>query len=908
MSARPMGGIDLELPFVTGSRFHVRGLLGRGASGVVYRVHDREAGCDVALKTLVSPDVEQIYHLKAEFRSLARIAHPNLVQLDELVVTSDACFFTMELVDGATLSDWAKVLPTELKVARLREVGLQLASGIAALHDEGKLHRDIKPSNILVSNDQRAVLVDFGLCTELRLVERRRSALVGTLLYMAPEQAWGKPLTRAADWYALGAVLYEALVGRLPFDEEGSRLLFAKEKIPDVPRGLAGPALPLVELAAALMHPSPEQRPAPDVVFATLAGGEPRPRRRGAAASFVGRLAEQETLRAALGDVEGGRPAVVHVEGASGIGKTELVERFLAKVEDRPGTLVLRGRCHPQESVSYNGFDGIVDALSEWMSRLASSEVAEILPEDADALQAIFPVFGRITSMAPEPEGAQGGAYELRRRSFRALRELFAKTAERYTVVVAIDDAQWGGADTAALVGDVFRPPYSPRVLLLLAYRSEDDGRSAMLSDLRERAGILFDSIHRVVLGPLDLRSSCELAAELVGGSDPPSRQAAEHIAAETGGHPLFLRELALSFAASPEAVRSPGERADLGALLAERIGQLPQTERELLELASVASRPLPRRTLLSAAGAGTHGRSDVVRLARKRLLRETAIAGEPAVEPFHSRVRDAVLGASPSEERRMRHRAVADALLAEVEPDADALVDLLLGAGDPGAAARFAVVAAARAHDTLAFDRAVHLYRVALDGAPGASAGAVREQGWRIRERLAAALVDAGKSREAADAFAAAAREAAKTDRGAAADLERRAAEQFMRGGHIDDGIALLRRVLASSSVPYPGTHAAAFATTLAFRARLSVRGFDFDSRSSEQVPAEELARVDACWSAGLGHAWVDTTRAAAFQARYMLLALRAGEPSRVSLGLATEASQMAAVGGRRRTERART
>jgi len=925
--------IDLERLFPPGARFDVRGLLGRGANGIVYRVHDRETRRELALKTLVSPDVEQIYHLKAEFRSLAKIVHPNLVHLEELVVTSDACFFTMELIDGATLSTWASALPAAEKIERLASVALQLASGIAALHDAGKLHRDIKPTNILVAKDDRAVLVDFGLCTELRLVERRRSDLVGTLMYMAPEQAWGKPLSRAADWYALGAVLYEAVAGRLPFEEEGSRLVFAKEKVPPVPDELAPEAVPLLDLARALLDPFPDRRPQPAAIFAALGGGAPSSRRPDASSvalgypanppssgvrvpsAFVGRSSEWAAMFEALGDIVDGRPAVVHVEGASGIGKTELVERFVTNLESRPGSVILRGRCHPRESVSYNGFDGIVDELSEWLSRLPDSELADVLPADADALQAIFPMFGRIAAIATEPDGSRTDAYELRRRSFRALRELFVKMAERHTVVVVLDDVQWGGADTAALVGDVFRPPYSPRVLLVLSYRSEDEERSAMLSELRKRAGILFDSIHRIVLGPLDPEASCELALHLLAAGEGSARHLAEHIVAEAGGHPLFIRELALAIAASevsaaasgsplgPEARLRGGGPADLGALLAQRITQLPRTERSILELASVASRPLPRRVVLSAVGEGAQALGEVLRLARKRLLRETAVAGEPAVEPFHSRVREAVLGSASPAERQRCHRALADILLAEAEPDADALVEQLLGAGDGAGAARFALVAAKRAHDALAFDRAVHLYRVALD----APSSALQEPRWQIRARLAGALVDAGRSRDAADAFARAAGEAALEDPAAAADLERRAAEQFMRGGHIDDGLALLKRVLVASSVPYPSTHAGALATVLAFRTRVSLRGFGFRPRPAEQCPPEELARVDACWSAGLGHAWLDTTRAAAFQARYMHLALRAREPSRVSLGLSTEASQMAAAGGTRRTERAR-
>ena len=180
------------------SRFEIVTMLGRGANGVVYRALDRESGQEVALKTLHAADAEQTYHLKAEFRSLAQIAHPNLVQLEELFVAGSECFFTMELLEGHTFaklvgsaSEETPRVWTAPGLARLRGVMTQLVSGIAALHAAGKLHRDIKPSNIIVTDAGRAVLVDFGLCTELRLVERARHHLVGTLVYMAPEQAWG---------------------------------------------------------------------------------------------------------------------------------------------------------------------------------------------------------------------------------------------------------------------------------------------------------------------------------------------------------------------------------------------------------------------------------------------------------------------------------------------------------------------------------------------------------------------------------------------------------------------------------------------------------------------------------------------------------------------------------------------
>jgi eukaryotic-like serine/threonine-protein kinase len=914
MSSNPPVLEAAEETFRRQSRFEVVAPIGRGANGAVYRARDRETGQEVALKTILSPDAEQTYHLKAEFRSLAQISHLNLVQLEELFVTADTCFFTMELLQGHTfatlLSPTSRDEPrawSERGLARLRGVLSQLVSGISALHTAGKLHRDIKPSNIIVTDDGRAVLVDFGLCTELRLVERARHHLVGTLVYMPPEQAWGKPLTPAADWYALGAVLYEALVGRAPFEGVGSRLLFEKERPPALAPVTPQAASALAELAVALLDPDPARRPGPEAILEALGEEPPSPRSREATPStprpapFVGREVEMTVLAAALDDLAEGRPAVVDVEGPSGIGKTELVERFLSQMAAHENTVVLRGRCHPQESVSYNGFDAVIDDLSEWLRNLEESAIAELLPDDVGALLALFPVLGRIPCVARSRDPEPGEPYTLRQRAFRALRQLLSKMGDRYTVAVAIDDLQWGGADTASLLSEVFRPPHTPRLLLVLAYRSEEQTSSTLLGVLHERAGDLLDSVHRISLGPMARAASCELAAHLLGDGSPELRSAGERIADEARGHPLYLRELALAATAMATLSEAPPPAPpDLASLLRQRIDRLDGDERRIVELASAGGRPVLRRVVLAAAGPGERGRHLVSRLTRKRLLRETVLAGEPALEPYHSHVRDAVLGSFADSERVSCHRSLADTLLRDDEPDVDSLVDHLLGAGDLAAAGRYAEAAAEGADRALAFDRAVHLYRLAVR----LERGRARSD---LRARLAEALTNIGRSREAAEAYAAAAADAAIDAPARRADLARRCAEQYLRAGELDEGFARLRRVLADASVPYPPSPTAAIATMVAFRTRLAVRGLDLRPRPEEARSPARLARADACWSAGLGHAWIDPIRAAAFQSRYMMLALDTGEPTRVARGLATEASQLAATGGEARIRRAR-
>lgn len=293
--------------------------------GVVYEAQDRERGTRVALKTLRELDPTALYRFKHEFRSLADVCHPNLVNLYELVSAPSGWFFIMELIDGVNFLEWVRssapgaaaddtetetrpfrgeggdehqdtirepsiVQPTQSTAAlnaavlaakgtgpvaplgpapnygRLRDALLQLVDGVNALHAAGKLHRDIKPSNVLVAPDGRVVLLDFGLATGFDPRESDTTfsgKLVGTAGYISPEQCSGKKPTRQSDWYGVGVVLYHALAGRLPFTGPPARVLAEKRRLdPRSPRSVR-PETPadLDELCMALLSRDPERRP-----------------------------------------------------------------------------------------------------------------------------------------------------------------------------------------------------------------------------------------------------------------------------------------------------------------------------------------------------------------------------------------------------------------------------------------------------------------------------------------------------------------------------------------------------------------------------------------------------------------------------------------------------------------------
>jgi serine/threonine protein kinase len=160
---------------------------------------------------------DQLAGLRAEAEALAHLQHPNIVQIFEVGVLDGRPFFSMEFMDGGSLADRVRGTPqVPAEAARWVEV---LARAIHAAHGRGIIHRDLKPANILFGADGALKLTDFGLARRLNEVSRTTSSgVMGTPNYMPPEQAAGaKDIGPAADVYSLGAILYDLLTGRPPF-------------------------------------------------------------------------------------------------------------------------------------------------------------------------------------------------------------------------------------------------------------------------------------------------------------------------------------------------------------------------------------------------------------------------------------------------------------------------------------------------------------------------------------------------------------------------------------------------------------------------------------------------------------------------------------------------------------------
>jgi serine/threonine protein kinase/tetratricopeptide (TPR) repeat protein len=945
--------------FLGTERFRIRRRLGSGGMGVVYEAHDLETDKLVALKTLTHAEASHISRFKNEFRSLADVAHPNLVSLYEFMADGQYWFFTMELVQGSSflehvrpgytakqtqfsrtptlrktsqprhgdmLADYeaetreleairavtspeAAVLEvpldtllsrSKLDLNRLRAALRQLAEGLHALHETGKLHRDIKPSNVLVTEEGRVVILDFGLVAEVQGLELHDSVtLAGTPDYMSPEQGAQLPISRASDWYSVGVMLYQALAARLPFSGKFFEVMMNKQNFdPPAPAELAR-SVPrdLNDLCVRLLKRNPDERPAGLEILRLLGQGKTGPLQQPIMSSaapalaqttpFIGRERQLRELRDALALIRRGQTVTVHLHGGSGMGKTALARHFLDELRtNQPEVVILEGRCFERESVPYKALDGVVDSLTKYLLSLPGRKAEALMPREVLALARLFPVMLQVDSVfnAPQREHEIPDQFTLRRKAFAALRELLGRISDRQPLVLYIDDLQWSDADSTTLLEDLLRPPDSPPLLLLSSFRTEDLETKPFLKSLLDKTGT--ESYREVLVGALSRDESYAVVHDLLGESAAVVEPFIEAILREARGNPFLLEQLA-RHASSNHDTSTTG--ITLAIMLDARLRLLPEGARQFVETLAVAGRPINPEVVYQAAELSGDESPLVSSLRAAQFLR-TGAAGH-TLELYHDRIRETLATQLDPQRVIQIHRRLAQALEARGIDDPEALFEHYFGAGERVRAASHAAVAAKKAASALAFDRAAGFYRRALELAPARGAELVE-----LTRGLAEALVNAGRPPEAAQAYLELAQ---VTSARHSLDCKRRAAQQLLMGGHINEGVFLIRSVLAAVGLNYPIGPKRALMSLLLKRLQIRLRGLKFTERDASKIPEDDLVRIDTCWAVAAGLGAVDLIRGADFQSRHLLLALRAGEPYRVARALAFEAAWTAARGG---------
>ena len=864
--------------FQGNSRFELNGRLGVGGFGVVYRAYDRQEQRLVALKVLRVRDPDLLRAFKREFRVIADVRHPNLVAVHELFIEPHHAYFTMELIDGEpiTQSLYAARIGSKTPSAFttcLQDAFQQLSRGLMALHRAGIIHRDLKPSNVLRTARGRVAILDFGMVTVYG--RNAQSHLGGTPAYAAPELLRGIDGGAPSDWYAVGLILHECLLGHLP--EDGSPPTFA-----------APVSASLETLCKELLRTEPSERPPTSRVLALLidpadtlyriptsarAPGSWSARSRRA---LFGRQHHLARLHACYESSRTGRLSIAQVTGNSGMGKTALVQACLEQLADtHPDLVVLQGRCHERETLGYRVFDGIVDELADFLVALAVEELRELVPPCASELITLFPALRVPLARAgflDQGNRDVGQAAELRSRAFGAFRELLGRLAKRRGLVIFADDLQWGDEDSGELLRYLLSQDRDLPMFLVLSYRSNeiDSGPLARIyQELTDRV-----EVSHIPVEPLLAEDARAFVESQLGLSHP----LVQFVNAAGEGAPFLLNLLVEEVKSNPDATLAElTDSNGLDTLVVRSISKLPRDARKFMALLSVAAEPLRRQDVYCALAMPRATASDIEDLLRVRSMLRTVRS--ESLEPFHDRLRTAFYAALSPQERAQLHGALADTL--SDRGNAETLAYHYHGAGFSEAARHYSLIAARSCAKALAFDRAATHFRKTL----AFGLETVSEEA-QIYGELADALANSGKGRQAAECYLLAAeREASRC-----LQLRLLAGQQLMHAGDYVAGLQLLTNVLQAAGVSVPQNRPLLGATLLYFRWRLRSLTRNVHVSTTE-VDTRQRAILEALWALASSLALVDTLGAAYFESHFLVCAIRYGDTVSLARALCLEA-----------------
>jgi len=614
--------------------YEIRGLIGQGAMGAVYRAYDGALDREVAVKFLsagASPAPAEVERFYREARAAAGLVHPNVVVIHDIGEHRGACYFVMELLPGASLREMVQGGRRPSWREGLKVAG-QVCCALEAAHARGLLHRDIKPDNVWLLPDGHVKVLDFGIARfSAAQTLTRADEMLGTPEYMAPEQIVGGRLDGRVDLYALGILMYEMFTGHRPFSGLNAVTVIYKqmEEAP-TPPGLLSKDLPLsvekVILKAMAKDPEGRYASATEMrkgIEALLEGREveggqagggspglqgdaPAGRRGAFECRLVGRDEELKALKtAARVLIDSGRGGTVLIGGEAGVGKTRLASEALAYARRRDAW-VLRGAClYGEGPEPYHPFVEALARCLESLEQEGRQKMLAFIREEAPELKALMSRLmtaartRRITKLT-DPEEQIATSKE---RLFEAISQALLFLSERTPVVLLVDDLQWADSGSLQLLHYVARSARERRLLVLGTYRTEDllpeeEGVPHPLVDTmqRMRREDLFHGVELRGLGPEEVG----LMLRFIFSRERFSPDFRASLYQETGGNPFFVIE-ALKLLRDEGVIferkgvwreRREITRADIPDrvydVIARRIARLTDEQRELLQVAAV--------------------------------------------------------------------------------------------------------------------------------------------------------------------------------------------------------------------------------------------------------------------------------------------------------------------------------
>ena len=746
-------------------QFALKGVLGEGGMGLVYRAIDTRDGTAVALKVLSRQSVldeEVRRRFLREAHAGARLHHQNIVTVFDMGEVDGQQYISMELVEGKTLH--ALLKEHVLDAPRVVEIGIAVAEALREAHQNGIVHRDIKSTNIMLTDGGIVKVMDFGLAKiQNASMLTREGSLLGTVAYMSPEQASGETVDHRTDIFSLGVVLYELLTGTLPFGEQYDMAIVysilnvepaaIRSVRSDVPEALetvifkalkkdlqhryqtVGALLGDLRRLKAFLDGTRDTMPS---VHELVAGTDLReegpavPHLTSALqgsfeASCTGRDNELGQLKDLLRKVNGGEGHTLFVSGEAGIGKSRLVQElqtYSRSLKIRP----INTRCVFREGViPYRPF---VDAVSEIFRIRGLSTVEELrsyFSVSAPSLLPHLPILGLFLNMT----GAQGFPLLSRDQLWDAVLRLLEMTSREKTLFLCIDDLQWADEETLRLLQYLARNTRQCPLLIVGTYRPEDlsstpDQGRHPLKDIE---------IHMLQEGCLTLLCLERLSEEDVrrmistlfrnadfGGSF------VETVYRESGGNPLFVMEIMKLLKAEGViesemgVFRLRGDFASMSVptriqdIVMRRVTGLNRWEREVAEIGAVEGEVFHSETIVRCLG---EDRLKVLRALQTLERDHHVVHAQEKVYRFdHAKIRDVLYDTITPELKQEYHRMIGAFLVSHYSNDeglAPTIAHHLLAADQGDKALSYLVKAAGRARRLFAHRDAVQFLEQAF-------------------------------------------------------------------------------------------------------------------------------------------------------------------------------------------------
>ncbi|MEY4507925.1 MAG: hypothetical protein RLZZ450_47 [Pseudomonadota bacterium] len=641
--------------------------------GAVYAVVDKTNGAQLALKRLHSSARDKANALfEREYRTLAGLRHPNIVEVYDYRTDSEGAYYTMELVEGRDLSTRAP-LPWRTACRYLRDT----ASILGLLHARRLLHRDLSPRNLIETPSGLLKLIDFGALAEFGLP----LDVVGTPPFVSPEALRTSPLDQRSDLFALGALGYWLITGANAFPARTlNDLPQLWERDPVPPSSLIAmaandrlepPPAELDDLLGALLRVDPTERPGSTVELIdrlnTLADLAPEATEQAAAGylaskAFVGRKRERERFSEALRTAREGKGRVLAIEGDEGVGRTRFLQELavLAQLEGAL-TLSLDG------SRALRPYAGAELVLTQWFrtlpepTRAATAPHASVLAHVSPALRELLGV-GRLSQLAES-------AADERVRLQSALLEVFSSLVrERFTVLL-VDDLQAIDEESQALFAALAHGVASLRLCLVTSLvRDPQRELSPAITSLRGQAT-------RLRLLPLSAAETYELLHSVFGDA-PYLDRLAERLQRNSEGNPAYCLELAQHVVHSglaryveggwvlPTELDADSLPRSRQAGLLTRLERLPTAARLLAQQLSV---PHSGNWTLEQASAASALAPDQLHPLIEVLERAGVLRGDDSIgySTTHQDLREALHGELATSERLAVHARVGRMLLA---------------------------------------------------------------------------------------------------------------------------------------------------------------------------------------------------------------------------------------------------